>query len=139
MNIYGYMQFIFLVGTESEAALIARDSGSQFTFDITYASLSRLFPVILLADVLLFLVMVVMHVGDGAIRFDAALLIIWIPLTTAIGYLAVLIFIAGLEERIRRARGAPSRQKVLFFGIFSILWFAALLLFVKFILFSGFS
>ena len=139
MNIYYSKWFISIMVNVDESVLIARESGSQFTVELTYALLSRIFPVVLLADIFLFLVMLLIYFEGSASYFGVILLVIWILLTAAVGYLAALICTAGIEENIKRTRDAPSLFKVLLFGAFSIIWFAALLSLIWFTLFAGFS
>ncbi|GEM_PF-3451268 len=125
------------MGKMDEGVLIARESGSQFGAELTYSSLSKIFPVVLLVNFILFLVMLFIYLEGSGIL--AIIFLIWTILTAATGLLAAFICVAGIEENNKRRHDAPSWLKVMLFGSFAIICFGALLMVVWFAIFAGFS
>jgi len=110
------------MGNEDEAVLLAKDSASHLGLgDITYPSLTRLFPITLMVDAILFLLLYLMGTENG---YYTSILIVWIFVSAILGYLTALICIAGIEAVLNGKSDAPSVSRLFFFGAFTVVWFA---------------
>lgn len=110
------------MGKEEETVLLARDSASQLGLgDITYPSLTRLFPIVLMVDAILFLLLFLLGTENN---YYTSILIIWIFVSAILGYLTALICMAGIEALLNGKSDAPSVLKLFFFGAFTVVWFA---------------
>ncbi len=116
------VNILFTMGKEEETVLLARDSASQLGLgDITYPSLTRLFPIVLMVDAILFLLLFLLGTENN---YYTSILIIWIFVSAILGYLTALICMAGIEALLNGKSDAPSVLKLFFFGAFTVVWFA---------------
>ncbi len=110
------------MGKEDEAVLLAKDSASQLgSGEITYQSLTRIFPIVLMVDAILFLLLYILGTENN---YYTSILIVWIFFSAILGYLTALICMAGIEAVLNRKSAAPSVLSLLFFGAFTVIWFA---------------